>query len=84
MPKKKIETSTSAPLKTPQAVDIRNPHEKLLAKLLQLALEGNMAAAKLYLDYRNFDEKEQGKGETLTPDEAIKLIQGDLFAESKP
>lgn len=67
------EAQTAASL-TPAAPPVaEDPIEKLLGALYVLALEGNVTAAKLYLDYTARRRGEEPAG--LTAEEALKLLQ---------
>jgi hypothetical protein len=70
--KSKMETSTSAPLSLPPVVDKRQALDKLLEVLLELALTGNLAAAKLYLDFQLKRGSDEPPG--LTAEDALKLL----------
>jgi hypothetical protein len=69
----KTEGATSAPLTAPPALQKGDPVERLLAALLQLGLEGNIQAAKLYLDTVSNRNEDLPAG--LTADDALKLLQ---------
>ena len=49
--------------------------EALLTKLFELAMEGNTAAAKLYMDHASGIKPEASQ---LSPEEALKIIQQHL------
>jgi len=73
MPKRKIETHTARPLKTPKPVAKKDPVQELLNALHTLALDGNTAAAKLYLDYMLKQHSDDPDG--MTPEEALRILQ---------
>ena len=71
--RKKIATATTAPLSLAlPPVDRQAAAEKILDKLFELALEGNLNAAKIYLDYRLKGGSDLPEG--LTLEEAIRLL----------
>jgi hypothetical protein len=70
--KNKIETTTSAPLSLPPVVDKRQAVDKLLDVLFELAVKGDLSAAKLYLDVSLKLGLENPAG--LTADDALKLL----------
>ncbi|MBU0509889.1 hypothetical protein KKH27_13785 [bacterium] len=72
-PKRKLETATAAPLTPPKPVDVSDAREQVLGVLYGLALEGNVSAAKLYLDLTSDADSESE--ETLTPEDALRLLQ---------
>ncbi len=72
-PKRKIEACTSAPLTAPPPPETDDPFQQIMAKLYTLAVEGNVTAAKLYLDYSMKDLSENANG--LSLDEALKLLR---------
>jgi len=71
--RRKTEAVTSAPLKSPPTLQKDDPVERLLSTLLQLGLEGNIQAAKLYLDAVSDRREQEPAG--LTADDALKLLQ---------
>ena len=70
--KPKIETATSAPLTLPPIVDKRQAVDKLLEVLFELAVKGDLSAAKLYLDVSLKLGIENPSG--LSADDALKLL----------
>ena len=68
----KIETSTSAPLTLPPVVDKRQALDKLLEVLFELAVKGDLAAAKLYLDFQL--KRGAQEPDSLTAEDAMKLL----------
>ena len=73
MPKRKIETHTAKPLKTAAPIEKRDPVTELINALHGLAMKGNTAAAKLYLDYvlkRRSDEPD-----ALSAEEALRILR---------
>jgi len=70
--RKKLAAHTAESLTTPPPVT-DNPREDVLAKLLELALGGNVAAAKLYLDCTAGESSHDDSA--LSADEALKLIR---------
>jgi hypothetical protein len=73
MPKRKIETHTARPLKTPKQVGQKDPIQELLKALHALALDGNTTAAKLYLDYMLKQNSDEPNG--MTPEEALRILR---------
>jgi hypothetical protein len=76
MPKRaakgRIETSTAAPLSLPPVVDKRQATDKLLEVLFEMALKGDIAAAKLYLDFQLKRGSDEPPG--LTAEDALKIL----------
>jgi hypothetical protein len=72
-PRGKTEAATSAPLTAPPVLQKDDPVERLLTTLLQLGLEGNIQAAKLYLD--TVTERRGQEPGGLSADDALKLLQ---------
>jgi hypothetical protein len=76
MPKRagkgKIETSTAAPLSLPPVVDKHQATDKLLDHLFEMALKGNLTAAKLYLDFQLKRGNDEPSG--LSAEDALKLL----------
>jgi hypothetical protein len=73
--RKTVETATCETLAPPPVaapVDA-DPVQKLLGALYALAIEGNVSAAKLYLDYTARQRGDEPAG--LTADEALLLLQ---------
>jgi len=70
--KRKTEAHTAASLVTPASLGKRDARARVLDALLALALEGNVAAAKLYLDWTRENEPAP---EALSVDEAIRLLR---------
>jgi hypothetical protein len=67
-----METSTSAPLSLPPVVDKRQALDKLLEVLFELAVKGNLTAAKLYLDFQLKRGSDEPPG--LTAEDALKIL----------
>jgi len=74
--KSQIETSTSAPLSLPPVVDKRQATDKLLEVLFELAVKGNLTAAKLYLDFQLKRGSDEPPG--LTAEDALKILNDNL------
>jgi hypothetical protein len=73
-PRKKTEACTAESLRPAlPPVDTNAAIEHLLGALYLLALDGNLNAAKLYLDYRLKREPEGPAG--LTAEDALRLLQ---------
>ncbi|RPH95490.1 hypothetical protein EHM69_04270 [candidate division KSB1 bacterium] len=71
--KSKLTTQTSLPLfPALPPVDKEAAVENLLDKLYELAVNGDLSAAKLYLDYRL--KRNSGEPAGLTVEEALKLL----------
>jgi hypothetical protein len=68
----RIETSTSSPLTLPPVVDKWQATDKLLEVLFGLAIKGDLAAAKLYLDFQLKRGGDEPPG--LTAEEALKIL----------
>jgi hypothetical protein len=72
-PRRKREAHTAESLQPAAPVEKEDAVQKLLGTLYALALEGNVTAAKLYLDYC---AKQKGEDtNALTPEEALRIIQ---------
>lgn len=78
MPKKKVNAQTALPLEPAPPVEKSSPtpidSQALIHRLYDLAMEGNVTAAKIVLDYCRDQEKE-GKEHNLTPGEILALIR---------
>jgi hypothetical protein len=70
--KSKIETSTAAPLSLPPVVDKGQAMDKLLEYLFEMAMKGNLTAAKLYLDFQLKRGSDEPAG--LTAEDALKIL----------
>jgi hypothetical protein len=73
---KQIETVTAMSLEIPEHVEPIKARSDLLDKLLELALAGDVRAAKLYLDYSFKSNAEAKSG--LALEDAIQLMQTPL------
>ena len=74
MTKNKLETQTSLPLlPAADGVTTEAAVQQLLQTLYNSALEGNVAAAKLYLDY--VQKHLQGDPAGITVEEALRIVQ---------
>ena len=73
--KGKIEASTSAPLTLPPVVDKRQATDKLLEILFELAIKGDLGAAKLYLDFQL--KRGLAEPDGLTAEDAMKMLNQD-------
>ena len=78
MPKKKITNQTVLPLDPAPPLKKTPPPpidtQALIRRLYELAMEGNVTAAKVVLDYCHEQENE-GEGHNLTPGEILALIR---------
>jgi hypothetical protein len=79
--KSKIETSTAAPLSLPPVVDKRQAMDKLLDVLFEMALKGDLAAAKLYLDFQLKRGSDEPSG--LTAEDALKILNDNQTHTAK-
>lgn len=70
--KSRTEATTAMPLTLPPLVDKRQALDKLLDVLFEMALKGNLAAAKLYLDFQLKRGSDDPPG--LTAEDALKLL----------
>lgn len=70
--KSKTEATTSAPLTLPPIVDKRQAVDKLLDVLFELAVHGDLSAAKLYLDFQLKLGLENPSG--LSAEDALKML----------
>jgi hypothetical protein len=71
--KRKLETQTAQPLQVAPPIEKEDPVQKILGTLYSLALDGNVTAAKLYLD---FCARQSGdEPDALTPDQALALLR---------
>lgn len=74
MTKKSIETQTSLPLQaSADGVSKADGVQQILQTLYNAALEGNVAAAKLYLDY--MQKNLLGEPTGITVEEALRIVQ---------
>ncbi|MBM3325281.1 MAG: hypothetical protein FJY66_06395 [Calditrichaeota bacterium] len=81
MPKKKIMNQTVLPLDpappvkkpSPPPIDTR----AIIHRLYELAMEGNVTAAKVVLDYCH-EQQSRGEGHDLSPGEILALIRNSL------
>lgn len=71
--RRKLEAATTAPLNVAPPPDKAAARERVLAVLFRLALEGNVSAAKLYLDCGGADDDG-----SLTAEDVLKLLQDHL------
>lgn len=69
-PQRKLHAATAAPLTLPAPPEKTTAREQVLAVLFRLALEGNVSAAKLYLDC-----VESGDDGGLSAEAALKILQ---------
>lgn len=72
-PRRKLETATTAPLSVAPPPDKNDARQRVLAVLYRLALDGNVSAAKLYLDCVGADDDG-----ALTAEDVLKLLQDHL------
>ena len=72
-PRRKLEAATTMPLEVPAHSNPADDRSQLLEVLLELALAGDVRAAKLYLDYSVRSNAEANTG--LSLEEAIQLMQ---------
>ena len=72
--KTKLETATTEPLHVSSSLP-QPSVEALLNRLYELAMEGNTAAAKLYIDHMNGTKPDTSQ---LLPEDALKIIQDHL------
>ena len=81
MPKKKITNQTVLPLDpTPPLKKTPPPPidtQALIRRLYELAMEGNVTAAKVVLDYC-YEQENKGEGHNLTPGEILALIRNTM------
>ncbi len=70
---RKIEAQTAGPMQLAPPPDRQAAREHLLDVLYALALEGNVTAAKLYLDFSKDDRDAEPSG--LTAEEALELLR---------
>lgn len=71
--RRKTETQTAQPLQTAPPIEKDDSTQKLLGVLYTLAIEGNVTAAKLYLD---FCSKQKGEEpDALTAERALELLR---------
>lgn len=83
MPKKKVNSHTAFPLETASPME-KTPRESidpqaLIRRLYELAMDGNVTAAKVVLDCCREQEKE-GKEPNLTPGEILALIRTSMLS----
>lgn len=71
--KPRLETQTAQPLQAAPPIEKEDPIQKLLGVLYTLAVEGNVTAAKLYLDYCARQKGEDSSA--LTPEEAQRILR---------
>ena len=69
---RKLETAVVMPLEVVEALSPETAKRKLLSVLLKYALEGDVRAAKLYLDYSFRANVEERSG--LTLEQAMQLM----------
>ena len=72
--KAKIEAATTQPLHVSSSLP-QQSIEALLSRLYELALKGNTAAAKLYIDHMTDEKPDISQ---LSPEDALKIIQEHL------
>jgi hypothetical protein len=72
-PRKKIAAQTAEPLKPAEPLVKDDPVQKVLGVIYSAAMEGNVSAAKLYLDFCT--KQSSGEASGLTADDALKLLQ---------
>jgi len=81
MPKKKITNQTVLPLDpAPPVKKTALPPidtQALIRRLYELAMEGNVTAAKVVLDYCH-EQESKGEGHSLTPGEILALIRNTM------
>ena len=83
MLKKKVNSQTALPLETAPPME-KSSHEPidpqaLIRRLYELAMDGNVTAAKVVLDCCREQEKE-GKEPDLTPGEILALIRTSMLS----
>ena len=83
MPKKKVDAQTVYPLETAPPIEKISPEpidtQALIRRLYELAMDGNVTAAKVVLDCCREQEKE-GKEPNLTPGEILALIRTSMLS----
>lgn len=81
--KPKLETATCAPLTLPPIVDKAQAADKLLDVIFEMAVGGDLAAAKLFLDYILKRGSTEPAG--ISAEDALKLVgdhAGQMNADS--
>ena len=83
MPKKKVNAHTTLPLEAAPPIEKTSPRlidtQALIRRLYELAMDGNVTAAKVVLDCCREQEKE-GKEPNLTPGEILALIRMSMLS----
>ncbi|MFH1009688.1 MAG: hypothetical protein V1784_00460 [bacterium] len=81
MPKKKTTIETVLPLEPAPPVKKTSPPpidtNAIIHRLYELAMEGNVTAAKVVLDYCH-EQETRGEGHNLTPGEGLALIRNTM------
>ena len=83
MPKKKVNSHVAFPLEAAPPIEKISPEsidtQALIRRLYELAMDGNVTAAKVVLDCCREQEKE-GKEPNLTPGEILALIRTSMLS----
>jgi hypothetical protein len=81
MPKKKIPNQTVLPLDPAPPVKKSPPPpidtSAIIHRLYELAMEGNVTAAKVVLDYCH-EQENKGESQSLSPGEILALIRNTM------